>query len=597
MQITKEQLQNIVDNAPAGTDKVGVIKGLYDRGLSVQGVDSYDAQKFISQHESAKIKAQPQVERIEPTVQSTDNTGTGFKPSFESQPDDTLIETGVKTIGNAPKSLFMLGKDIFNAATSPIETTKSIVNLVKGVGGKITEKALEETDIGQSLLGKMNEIRIQNGQPPLQTDENGKLQAQTTEEVQMVNQVGTYFKERYGTWENFKESAVEDPAGVLSDIAGAATGAGFAVKQVGNVSRISRLADVGQTLQRAGDVLEPATAITRGASAVTGAAANTLPGRIIGEAAPTPGRFAEGEVVKALDLTQGDVRRISQTTGNNVTDFVSRNNLLKETPEEIAGALETFKQTQYDLVRSEVAQVPNVYKKTDVPRVGDALNAVRDVVDDVPGLEEAAAEVNKLLSQDTYSLEDIQRVKEVLDANTNIYTRSGDIGSAKTAQGLANVRSELRSFIEDEVSRATNGQTDIQKLNNDVATARELGDAIELRETRGQTRNYSPLTSTLMGGAAFAGTGDIFTALGVAGVAKVAQTPSFRIFLARTLNATPAQDLQKWSDEVASGNLSPQTRQALASIVEEARKNAELIEVGSQVIDESTVETTTEPQK
>src|SRR5690606_13406695 len=120
---------------------------------------------------------------------------------------------------------------------------------------------------------------------------------------------------------------------------------------------------------------------------------------------------------------------------------------------------------------------------------------------------------------------------------------------------------DLRSFIETEVSRATDGQTNIQKLNNDVATSRELADAIELRETRGLTRNYSSLTTSLLGGLTFAGTGDIYTALGVAALSKIAQTPSFRIALARTLNATPVENLKKWNAEIAAKNLSPQTRQ------------------------------------
>lgn len=594
MQISKEQLQKILDNAPTSTNKVGIIQGLYDRGVTVKGVDTYDARQFLSQKRSAEMKTQQAQITPEVAQPDTSNIGTGFTPSFESEPDDSAVTSVAKTVGNAPKSAFMLAKDVWTAVTNPIDTAKTVTTLVKGLGGKIGETALEKTDFGQSLLEKMNETRIVQGQQPLQRDENGKLQAQTTEEIEMVNQVGNYFKERYGSWDKFKIAAVEDPVGVMGDIASVVSGAGLIVKQAGNVSRVSRLADAGQNIQRAGSALEPVTAIPRVVSATTGAAGRTLPGRIVSEAAPTPGRFAEGEIVKALDLTQGDVRRISETTGNDVADFVSRNNLLKETPEEIVGALETFKTTQYDLVRSEVAKVQNAYTKATVPRVNDALIAVKDVVDGVPGLEDAAAEVNRLLSQETYSLSDIQRVKEILDARTNIFTRSGDVKEAARAQGLATVRTELRTFIENEVSKATNNQTNIQKLNNDVATSRELADAIELRETRDLTRNYSPLTSTLLGGAAFAGTGDIFTALGVAGVSKMAQTPSFRIALARALKATPFQDLEKWSSEIAAQNLSPQTRQALVQIIEQARNNAQFIESGAQIVDEASEETTTE---
>jgi hypothetical protein len=485
----------------------------------------------------------------------------------------------------------MLGKDVLTAVVNPIDTAKTIFSLVKGLGGKIGEKTLEKTEVGQSLLEKMSEYRVSQGIEPLKRDESGKLQAQTTEEIEMVNKVGSYFKDRYGSWDNVKESTVEDPVGVLSDIASIVSGVGFAAKQTGNVSKISRLSDVGQTIQKVGDAIEPITALGKATQKTGSVISNTLPGRVVSEAAPTPGKFAEGEIVKALDLTQGDVRRITEKTGNDVTDFITRNNLLKETPEEIASALNKFNGTQYNLVRSEVAKVKDIYSKAQVPRVADALNAVKQVVD-VPGLEDAAVEVNKLLSQDTYSLSDIQRVKEILDERTNIFSRSGDVKEAAKAQGLANVRADLRSFVETEVSKATNGARDIQKLNNDVATSWELADAIVLRETRGLTRQYSSLTSTLLGGATFAGTGDIFTALGVAGISKMAQTPSFRIAMARLLKSTPLEDLEKWSKEVAEGNLSPQTRQALSQLIMSARDNAQFIESGSQVIDETSVETT-----
>ena len=590
MQISKEQLQTIIDNAPAGTDKVGVIEGLYNKGVTVQGVDSYDANKFISQYRSTQLREnrqeQADLEALA-TPQDT-NLGTGFNPSFELEEDDGVIETIGKTIGNVPKSAFMLGKDVATAVVNPIETVKTIGTLLKGSGGKLGEKVLEGTGFGQAIIGKINEVRLSNGLESLPQDENGNFQLPQTEEMELANKVGEYFTDRYGSWENFKESSVEDPVGVLGDIASVVSGVGVAVKQTGNVARIGRLSEIGKTVQRAGDAIEPVTAVTRGTQAVGSAVGNSLPGRVVGEAAPTANSFAQGQVVKALDLTQGDVARISQTTGNDVTDFVARNNLLKETPEEIVMALEDFKKVQYDSVRTEVAKVTDTYQPSDVPRVQNALTTVKEVVDGVPGLENTASEVNRLLNQESYTLSDVQRVKEILDSNTNIYNRMGGAKESATAQGLANVRQELRTFIEDEVTRVTNGQTDIQRMNNDVATSRELADAIELRETRGQTRQYNSVFDGLLGVGVYGATGDPFLAAGVFVGKKLSETPSFRIALARVLKATPVEDMNKWAGEIANNNISSETQKALSQIIEEAKKNSQFIEFGSQVIDEAT---------
>ena len=598
MQITKDKLQIILDNAPAGSDKAEVLKGLYDRGVTVQGVDSYDAQRFFNEYESNKLKTQyEEREQQRLTEQPEDtNLGTGFTPTFESADDDPIVVDVAKTIGNIPKSGYMLGKDIWTAVSNPIQTAKTIKTLVEGASANVAQNTLENTNWGQNIIESINNSRIERGLPELERNEEGKLMLPETEASAVADQVGAYYRDRYGSWKNFRESMVEDPVGVLGDVSAVLTAGGGAVTRLGTVSKIGALDDAGRLISRAGDITEPTTAVTRSIGATVEGVSNTLPGRMISEGAPTPGRFAEGEVVRALDLTQGDVARITQTTGNNVTDFVARNNLLKETPEQIAMALDDFKSQQYGTVRSEVAKVTTTYNATEVPRVRDALNTVKEGIDNIPGLEERVAEVNRLLDQDTYSLSDVQRVKEILDASTNIYTRAGDVRSSRIAEGLAEVRSDLRKLIEDEVSKATDGQTNIRQLNNDVATARELSDAIELRSTRDLTRQYNPLTSTLLGGATFAGTGSIYAAIGVGVASKLIQTPSFRIALAKTLNATPAEDLARWSKEIAEGNLSPETIRGLRTVVETARENAQFIEAGSQAVTEATVEPTGEQQ-
>jgi hypothetical protein len=589
MQITKEQLQKIVDNAPVGSDKVGVIKGLYDRGVTVQGVDSYDAQKFISQHESSKIRAQ-QVEET-PVVKKNDNVGTGFTPTFESKPDDSVVQSVAKAVGNTPKSLFTLGKDIFNVVTNPIETVKTVTKLVKGTGAKLGEKALEETGAGQSLLQVLNDVRVSKGLEPLQKDSDGKLQVITTEELEMVNKVGEYFTSRYGSLEKFKESAVEDPAGVLSDVASIFSGVGAGVKQVGNVSRVSRLADVGQTVQKIGDVVEPVSAITRGTGAVTNVVTDSTLGRSVREAVPTASRIAEGQVVKALDLTQGDIARITQKTGNNVTEFMVKNNVFKETPEQIVLALDDLKTQRMADVRKPIGDVKTIYQKDDVPRVSDALTTVQQSIDGVPGLESTLAEVNALLAKPNYTLNDVQRAKEILDANSSIFNRMGDARQTATAEGLANIRAELRSFIETEVKNNTG--VDIRPLNNDVATAVEIAEAVENRATRGLTRQGMSVFDGILGFSAAAAF-DPITAIGVVGLKKLSETPSFRIALARTLSATPVEDVARWSNEITSGVISPATKQALSQLVETAKQNAQFIESGAQVIDEAEKTTETE---
>jgi len=381
----------------------------------------------------------------------------------------------------------------------------------------------------------------------------------------------------------------------LADIASVVTGAGATVRATGQAGKISTIADAGSAITRAGQALEPTNVIGKAITAPVRAAGNSAPGRMIGESLATPTTIVQGQVVKALDLTQGDLQRISATTGNDVTEFITRNNLLKDTPEEIAFALDDVKANTMALVRNEVSAVDTVYKAAEVPRLQDGMRVILQGVDKVTGLEDEAAEIRRLLQQDDYSLSDVQRAKELIDANSSIYSRMGDVRSSSQAKGLDNVRKDLRAFIEDEVSKATDGATDIKKLNNDVSTSKAISDAIEARATRGQTRASGNVFNGILGfTAASAFSPEVGLAVFVG--KKLSETPSFRIALARTLNATPAQDVKRISEAMVSNNLTPEVRASISQIVETAKTNMAPIESASQVVDETNQTIQSQPQ-
>jgi len=529
---------------------------------------------------------QSQQQTAQSTNQQDTNLGTGFNPSFESTTGDSFLSSAAKTVGNVPKSIFTLGKDVVTAVANPIDTAKAVGTLIKGFGGKMGEAALEKTKPGQAILSKMNESRVSRGIAPLPTNEQGVIQAAETPEIQVANAVGAYFEDRYGSFDNAKESFVEDPAGVLADLASVISGVGATVRATGQAGRINSIANAGSAITRAGQALEPTSVIGKAITAPIKAVGNSGVGRMIGETLPTPTSITQGQVVKALDLTQGDLQKISATTGNDVTDFITRNNLLKETPEEIAFALDDVKANTMALVRNEVSAVTTVYNPSDVPRLQDGMRVILAGVDKVTGLEDEAAEIRKLVQQDSYSLSDVQRAKELIDAYSSIYSKFGDVKSSSQAAGLDNVRKDLRAFIEDEVSKATNGATDIRKLNNDVSTSKSISDAIEARATRGLTRQSVTVFDGILGFSAGAAISPE-VGLAVFVTKKLSETPSFRIALAKTLSITPAQDVKRIADGLTTKNITPETRAAIAQIVETAKNNMAPIQSASQVVDEA----------
>jgi hypothetical protein len=136
-----------------------------------------------------------------------------------------------QAVANFPSSAYQLGKSTVEAVTSPIETGKNIAEL------------------GGSVLGKLG---VTNASPD------------------MANQVGEFYKNRYGSVDNAMQTFATDPAGFLADAATILTGAGGAMRIAPRA--MGRTGGVvgrgGQALQKAADVVDPFSLAVKGVKGV-----------------------------------------------------------------------------------------------------------------------------------------------------------------------------------------------------------------------------------------------------------------------------------------------------------------------------------------
>jgi hypothetical protein len=521
-----------------------------------------------------------------PKPEEPEQNFTGQETSpFQATGKENLVSGTAKALGNLPSSAYQLGKNVVTAVVNPIETGKSIVNLVKGTGAKIGEKLLEGTDIGQSIMEKANASRIARGLPELKKDEAGRFQVEETPELQTINNVGKFITDRYGSLDKFKETAIEDPAGVLADLATIVSGGGALVTKAGTVSKISEVANVGSQISKVSQALEPVTAITKTLGKAKDIATESKVGQIIKESVPTITEIKRNQVVKALDLTPGDLSNIKKATGNDVTDFIVSKNLIKDTPEAVVDSLNDVRKTTKDLRNSEIKKVTNVYTPEQIPGVIKGLDAILKGVDEVPGLEKVAGEIRTLMNKSQFSLGDVQRAKDLLDDNSSIYSKIGDVKSGATARGLDNIRKEIRKFIEDEVNTSTQGATDIRKLNNDIQTSYAIEDAINTRATRNLTRDKIGGLSSLILGVGGASVFNPAVGIGLYIGKKLIDTPSFRLGFTKALNAQPITKIKRVLTEVKNKTVSPATQKLLNELADQAKNNLPVIESGSKIIE------------
>ena len=515
------------------------------------------------------------------TPEENENLGTGFKPTFESKEDDNLIESGLKTIGNVPRSGFQLGKDITSAITHPVRTVKALGDVVKGAGGEIGEAFLEKTAIGNQLLEKANESRIERGLPELERNEAGELQAENIPEMQVTEQLGNFIDARYGSLDAFKKSAVEDPVGVLADIAGIVTGTGAAVRAVGVSGKIGKVAQVGSKIAQTGAALEPSviagkvgSKIASGTKGIRTTATGTLKDVI-----PGIGGIQAKNVVKALEFTSGDVKSFNKKFKQNIGEYIADKKvgdkpLLASDPLQTAENAKVLKEVSYDGVREAVAQVTGRYE---LPKVNQILSSTRDELARVGfGFEDEIAELDKFIGQKDFSMSDAQRIKEVIDERYNLYKKSGDVAAGNKAEALNGFRNELKTLIEKETLAETG--VDVGKLNEDVRIAYAIDDAIETGSLKELTRNEFGLNDYLIGSmlgvGVFGGGISLGTAVGLFVAKKTLESPAFRIGVAKGISNLKNNKVVEITNQLKVGTLTDANKAIVKSILQEAEKSA-----------------------
>jgi len=274
--------------------------------------------------------------------------------------------------------------------------------------------------------------------------------------------------------------------------------------------------------------------------------------KLAGDVLPNKQGMISGQISKALDLTQGDVSNIKLLTGNDVGDFIARNNIIGANKKETLDLVKQVTDNQYKAVRDEIAKVTTLYKPSQMPRLKESLNLLENQVKGVPGMESTYKEVKSLLKKKDYLLGDAQRVKELLDNQFSLYSAIGDVKEGTIKKGLANVRKDVKQFIEKEVKNATGA--DIGTLNNDVSTGKSILKLAEKRSTRDLTRANVSLSDL-----GTFGTGSVLgTPLGGAAalfVKRVIETPTFRLKLAKLLNSLSSTEKTVIKNELLKGEV------------------------------------------
>ncbi len=203
--------------------------------------------------------------RVTPTKQPTPKSSS-WKTAPKVKAERSWLDTAGEAVQNIPSSGAEFVKGIAEAVTSPIETAGSLLDLAAG------------------SLNRAMPAPVRNFINRLDTDP-----AATKRAVQTAQQVGGFYKQRYGSEEALKRSIAKDPVGVVADLSTLLSGGAGVVRAGGKV-----VAKVAPSI---------APKATRVANAMTRAAEATNPLNVLTVPATKAAKVIERAPVKAQKFT------------------------------------------------------------------------------------------------------------------------------------------------------------------------------------------------------------------------------------------------------------------------------------------------------
>jgi hypothetical protein len=472
-----------------------------------------------------------------------------------------------------------------SSGLKPIEQTKVFGDIgqdLKGIGADIAASSQKRADnIGESTSQFQTAGQLAGaGADAIGAVAKGVANAfipQATEE-KITEKIGgvvakTKLPEVMQKYEALKETNPELYRNIDAALGIASLGAEFIGADVAKRGATV----VGQTAKRS------AEEIAQNIDAVTGGIKQSgrLAGDIAKDVTPTSAGMRDRAVAGGLRLAPSDISTFKQISGGteDIGEFMSRNKLILDTPEETAQSLVDFKKKNYELVRDAIALDDGKYTFADVPELETSIDFLISDLSKAksPEYQSVLAQLQGIKEAGEFDLLQAQYVKNVFDDIESVYKRTGEVRDAIGAEDKALTIQPVRRFIEDRVTESY-PTLNIRGLNRNVQLTSEILDSIAKRAPKADTSSilrlgdYATLGvgNQVMPGAGFAA---LFTK-------KIVESAPIKLRFARLMGKRAEKQAIK-KGEIIKG-LTPEQVDEMSALVEsELAKSIELGDTGT----------------
>jgi len=424
---------------------------------------------------------------------------TAAVPEQHVSPAMEWADVPGKAAKNLGSSALEFGKNLVEPVLHPIDTAVNLNNLRKGL--------------------------LQKARSTIRGEEPGP-------DEKYADAVGQHYKDRYGGWENLKNTLATDPVGALADASLGLTGAGAGVRGAAKAAELAGAAKTANAIGAAG----------RGAQTL---GAYTDPVNLAGKAVSAPFKLGPEQLAmekagvemtpfSAMQGPKGAFKKTEDALGS--VPYVG--SFIKGAQEKsIKSFNEAYGQQILDPIKKIAATTPGYFKKADffdVPKgaaghelikdVGDKLStAYNNLLPKISFMPDARfqADINKIINDAAtkgLSTAGVNELKAIMRASMR------SRGTPVTGPVFKDIQTNLKVAIADRMGSRLPADKAIAralgKVNTAMLAGLERSNPLHAKELQALHQSWAGLTQMERAGAAAIAEGGVFTPLQLLRAAK-----------------------------------------------------------------------------
>lgn len=480
MRLTQQQVQQIIDGRPDGTNPVDVLNGLVNRGYEIEGVNMAEARAFAAQtkQEERGFLGKALEARKQSREENTEDLQQARR-EFVGAAEE--MRTGIER----ERAEFLEGDQ--KLGSTLLQMSGEAARGFSRAFGALVKGGLK------SVLPQQTENRIKEGLQKL-GEFAGPIAMEQYEKSGLKEAWESLTPEQQ---ENLKASG--EVGLFIFDVA-TIGGGEVAAKSAVKTAR----ANIDDVIKQAKSLVPEK--ISTGTFEIPGRGTFKAVADVAEDLAPKASQLRDQQFARAFKFAPSDIANLEARANiDSVGEWAFANDLIKDTPEETIDAMRKFKLDNYEAVRNATSVVPDKYSFADIPAaeavVDDLIRKVNSVIDEgkYPNVNTQFTDVSRTLKDKAIrfnngeaDLLDIQYIKSASDDINSFYKRNAGIKEGLSAQQGADLNGQLRRFIEDRVEEY-NPEIPIRELNKNVMLSRGLTDAAIARAPKFETQSIFEL--------------------------------------------------------------------------------------------------------